>query len=125
MHTLQLNRHPTDGSDHRAPACLGGMGSEHRVHPELLQHLVEARGIHLPQHLFHRRVQGLGQRVGSLVALAQGAHALVLFGQVREVEVARERAGDLLGAFDRPRRHQVFGPASIRGRVARGDDEPA
>ena len=41
--------------------------------------------------------------VGAPVALAQDAHALVLLGEVHEVEVAGERARDLVGALDRER----------------------
>ena len=36
------------------------------------------------------------------ITLAQGADALLLLGQVDQVEVKRERPGDLLGAGVRP-----------------------
>ncbi|GAA3417040.1 hypothetical protein GCM10018952_47560 [Streptosporangium vulgare] len=49
--------------------------------------------------------QGLGQRLLAGVADPEGADPEVLLGEVRQVEVAGERTGDLHRAVDRPLGH--------------------
>jgi hypothetical protein len=56
----------------------------------------------LRPHLLHGGGQRLRQRRLSGVAAAQGADAVVLLGQVGQMEVAGERAGDLHRALDGP-----------------------
>jgi hypothetical protein len=47
----------------------------------------------------------------------------MLLGEVGEVEVARERAGDELGALERPRGDELLGVALEAAFVAGADDE--
>ena len=89
--------------DHRPAPRLGGVSGEHRVHAQpgqqFLQPVTAVGAADLP----HRGLQRLRQRVPGHVPLAQGPDALVLLGQVGEVEVHGEGAGDLLRAVQRPR----------------------
>src|SRR5260221_2068589 len=50
---------------------------------------------------------------------------MVLFGQVDQVEVDGECASHLLGAIERPGRHDLLGPALVNIGVARANDRPA
>ncbi len=62
-----------------------------------------------------------GGRLG--LPVAQHAHAVVLLGEVREVEVAGERTGDLFGALHGEGGHDVCGLVQRVGRrVAVGPD---
>jgi hypothetical protein len=96
---------------------LGGVRREHRVEA----HLAEAAHGLLAAELLgepaHGVRDGVGHEARRGLALAEDAHAVVLLGQVGEVEVARERAGDLLRALGRERGDEPLG--IVDGRVAR------
>ena len=77
------------------------MRGEDGVEPQRLQALERGVVADLGGEAHERRGDRVGGvlAVGAAVALAQDAHPLVLLGEVHEVEVARERAGDLVGAL--------------------------
>ena len=50
---------------------------------------------------------------------------MVLLGEVRQVEVACERAGDELCALERPRGHKLLRLTLVAAVVPGADDEPA
>ena len=91
----------SDAGGHRATARLGGMSREHGVKAHRLQ--TGEGGV--VADLRRQAHEGRGHRVGRVlslrapVALAQDTHTLVFFGEVDEMEVDRERTGDLVGAL--------------------------
>ena len=94
-------RDPPDRGGDRAPAGLGGMGGDDRAELELLQ----PRDRRVEPDLLGQGGHGCREGVvrGELVRgqdglpTVQRADAVVLLGEVREVEVARESARDLFG----------------------------
>ena len=98
---IQLVKQPrdsADGSRDRTPASLGRVGREDRVEAEPLEALegsivadfggeADERGGHRVGRVF---------TFGAAVALTQYPHTLVLFGEIHEVEVRGERAGNLI-----------------------------
>ncbi len=91
-----------DARRHRATAGLGRVGGEDGVEAKAGQ---AAAGLFLADLRLQPRVRG-GDGVGGVFparlpgALAQHTHALVLLGEVHEVEVAGEGACDLVSALD-------------------------
>ena len=95
----------TDAGRDRAPPGLGGVSGEDGMEAQTLQALERGVVADLRGEAHERggdRVGGI-LAIGTTVALAQDPDALVLLGEVHEVEVAGERAGDLVGPFDRER----------------------
>ena len=86
---------------YRAPARLGRMRGEHRVEAHRLQPRERRVVADLCRQAHEGRRDGIGGvlAVGPSVPLAEDAHALVLLGEVHEVEVAGEGPGDLVGAL--------------------------
>ena len=120
---VELGADPQDGGGDGAAAGLGGVGGEHGVELHARDQRVEV--LLSPGALADGadgRGQGLAGRVGGVVALAQRAHALVLLGQVGEVEVDGEGARDLLCAFQGPGGHQCGDLLAGDGTVAGADD---
>ncbi len=115
---LEKRGEPADAGGDRPPSGLGGVRGEDGVEPQALQPL--QRG--LLADLSGQVREGRGDGVGGIlalrtgVALAEDAHALVLLGEVHQVEVAGERAGDLVGALDRER---VRDPRGLGERLRR------
>ncbi len=97
--------------DDRAAARLGRVRGEHRVHDQLAKQRVQVGASLLGGDPLGRVGQRLARRRVARVAAAQGAHPLLLFGQVDQVKVDREGARDLLRAVTRP------GPDQRRDRV--------
>ena len=81
------------------------MGGEDGVEPQRLQTLQRRVVADLGGQAHERggdRIRGI-LLLGPAVAFAQNAYALVLLGEVHEVEVHSEGAGHFVGAFDRER----------------------
>ena len=93
---------PDRGRDRTAPG-LGGVRGEDGVKAKR----IDALGRGIAANLAGERGDRLRDRVflrqDPSVALAQHADAVVFLGEVDEVEVAGEGAGDLVGAGDRER----------------------
>ena len=99
---LQQPREATDAGRNRPATRLGGVRREDGVEAQRLQ--AGERGI-LTDFVCEARVRGLDRvgcalAVGAAVALAHDPHSLVLFDEVHEVEVRRERAGHLMCTLD-------------------------
>ena len=113
-----------DGRGDRAATGLGRVGGQHGVEAEGL----EPCGGLVRTHLVHEFGVGGGERVARdtavVATLTEDAHTVVLLGQVRQVEVRREGAGDLFCPLRRQRRDDGLGPRSTVGVVAlvRRDD---
>ncbi len=119
-----------DGTGHRAAAGLRGVRRQHGAELEALeaaQRLVPPDLLgELGERLRQRVVDGARRRGG--LTLPQHADAVVLLGEVRQVEVAGEGPGDLLGALEREagddvgrlgqRRAAVVRPVGADGQLA-------
>ncbi len=98
---------------------LGGVGGEDEVDAQAVEELAHlelvnagaVEGGHSVRHRF-----GHGLRVGVALPLAQDADAVLLFGQVDQLEVGGEAAGDEFG-FGRVELADDGGQASVDGRV--------
>ena len=120
---LQLLAHATDRRDHRAPSRLRGVRREDRVDLEVRNELVESLAAQLWPKVPDRGGQGFGLGLRSAVALAKHARAVVLFGEIGQVEVARERARHLLRAIEPPRGDELFSLAFVPVVIAGTDDK--
>jgi hypothetical protein len=113
----------TQRGDDRPAARLGRVRGEHRVHDQLAQERVEVRAALLGRDPLGGVGERLARRRVARVAVPQGAHPLLLFGQVDQVKVDREGARDLLRAVARPgpdqRRDRVRGLGRGRRRAVR------
>ena len=111
---------PAQRRHHRAAARLGRVRGEHRVHPQPGQQVVHVAEALLGGDPRDRVGERLARRAVPGIALPQRAHPLLLFGQVGQVEVDGEGAGDLLGALPGPggdeRRDGVAGGGRLRRR---------
>ncbi len=118
---LDEHRHPAQRRGHRAAAGLGGVGGEHRLHPQPRQQPGEPGGV--GAELGHRGGQRLAPwppaprppphspftvplRLRQVRLAAQHAHPVPFLGQVGQVEIDRECLGDQFGAVQRPARDQ-------------------
>ncbi len=99
---VEVATDPLDRGHHRPPPRLGRVGRQHRPELQVPDEPVELLGPHVVAERAHRLGQRLGHRHVVTVALPQDADAVVLLGQVGEVEVAREGPRDQHGAVDRP-----------------------
>ena len=75
--------------------------------------------------LIDRRGDGLGKRLRTAVALTDDARALVLLGEVGEVEVDGEGARDELRTLELPGSDEPFGLALEASVLAAADDQRA
>jgi hypothetical protein len=89
---------PAQRRHHGPAAGLGGMRGQHQVHAQFL----EVCGPRVAGQLGHGGGERLAHRLGPGVALAQHPDALVLLGQVGQVEVHGEGARHLLGPVQVP-----------------------
>src|SRR5438309_10484790 len=122
---LQLLAHATDRGHDRAPPRLGGMRGENGMDLEIRDQFGESFASELRPQLADRRGQRLTLRRRPAVPLAKHPRAVVLLGEVRQVEVARKRARDQLGPLELPRSRELFRGTFITPVVACADDERA
>ncbi len=97
---------PAQRGHHRAPPRLGRVRGEHQVHPQRRDQLAQVLRSGVPADLGHGGGQRLPHRLLARVAFPQVADALVLLGQVGQVEVDGEGPGHLLGLLQAPGRDQ-------------------
>ena len=104
-----------DGRRDRAAPGLGRVRGEDGMEAQALQALQRRVVADLGREPHEGRRDRVGRvlLLGPAVALPQDAHALVLLGQVHEVEVAREGPRDLVGALHRE------GVGDLRGALER------
>ena len=111
-YVVELSEHaeqPRELVDRRAPARLGGVGGHHEPQLGAAKQLAElgggcaARG-ELRDRVAHR--PSAGRRRIARVATAKPAHALVVLGQVDELEPAGQRPDQHLGLVEVEARHQ-------------------
>ncbi len=95
------------------------MRGEHQVHPQRGEQLAEMLRPGVPAQLGHGGGQRLAHRLVTCIAFPQVADALMLFGQVGQVEVDGEGPGDLLGRLQAPGRDQLgdLVPGPVGGRA--------
>ncbi|TWG84011.1 hypothetical protein L603_002200000220 [Cellulosimicrobium cellulans J34] len=128
---VEQRRDAADGAGDRAPARLRRVRGEHGAELEPAQAAQRLLAAHLGDELLERLGQRVVGRRGARrelgLALTQHAHAVVLLREVREVEVAREGARDLLGALHRQALDEGLGLGQhlARGVVVRADRELA
>ncbi len=125
VEALELLAHAPDRSHDGAAPCFGGVRGEDGVDLEIRDEALEALPTELRAQLAERRGQRLRLWLRAPVSLAKDARAMVLLGEVGQVEVAGERAGNKLGALQRPRRDEPFRLTLVAAVVSRADDEPA
>ncbi len=105
--------------DDRAAFGLGGMRREYQFDVQALQNLAHFKFIdaHLAQGGDGRR-DGFGERlgIGGAFAFAQDADAVLLFGEVDQLEINGEAAGDEFGFVQVKAADDVF-EALVDGRV--------
>jgi len=101
------------------------MGGEDGVHLEVREHLLEAPRAVARLQISNCCRQRFRQRLGSLVPLAQNSCAMVLFGEVGEMEVAGERPRDRCRSRHRPGRDQFFRLAFVGFVIPRSDHRPS
>ena len=124
IQTLQLLTDPTDGGHHSPPAGFGrvrredGMDLERR--DELVDPLTAEPGAQLRHGGRDRFRDGL-----AAVTLADHPRAVVLLGEVGEVEITREGASHHLRTFERPRGHEPFRVALEASILAGADHKGA
>src|SRR6202158_4955790 len=98
------------------------MGGEHGLYHQVTEELANSVLAVARSDLCHRFSQRFRERLCASIALAQRARPVPVFGEIDQLEVARERPGHLLFPIDRPGRHQESGGPIVHIAVARGDD---
>jgi hypothetical protein len=86
-----------------------GCASQDRLHPEVGEHLPKPVDAMLFADGRDRGGEGFSRRRLLAVSLAKGAGPVPLLGQVDELEIAGEGAGDRLGTLDGPARDYFAG----------------
>src|SRR5699024_10309939 len=111
-------RDPADRGGHRTATGLGRVRREDGPELELLDAAGRLLRADLLAQLRDGRLDVVVDDDGRVrLTTPQDAHAVVLLGEVDEVEVARERPGDLLGTLERERLDEGLGRLDRRRAV--------
>ena len=94
---FELLAHATECRGDRTPSCLGGMRGEDRIDSQRGELLSESGIAELGADGGECGCERLGRTGGAVVSLPKRPSAVALLREVDEVEIARERAGHLLG----------------------------
>ncbi len=108
VEAVELLADAPDRRDDGSPAGLGRVRGEHGLHLEATDGLAQPARSEQAAKVGDGGRERLAERLAA-VPLAQHPRAVVLLGEVREVEVAGERTRDLLGSRDGPRRDEALG----------------